>query len=919
MRHSFNEMPVLAIGLFLAGLPFSALADMRADQFVEARDASGKLLIDETGETWGASWGDLNGDGFPDLWLANHQYTPTVLLQNLGGDDFADVADRVIVDPQSHVRDDTHGVSWADFDNDGDDDLVEACGGAAGEAAIAEGINEEDRNNLFVNEDGILTEQGKAYGVGYPRARGRTPAWVDFDNDGLLDLVITAQKTASGQYPSVVFRQGFETFSDVSAMVGFDAGSCENAMLSHLASDDAPNLVCADSSRISAIYDITAQPFSDLRSRIGGDLYEAYPFDLAIADFNGDLLPDVFGVVAPPITTAAIRSMTGDRIHATLHFSPEHDAVPSGQVENGFSFTAPGDVRLIFGWETERDDVSLGAGAIAPPECADPGLVPPYNWPHRLALTLSSSDPSLLGLPANRDQGIYVGYEAGRWNVRAVNIDHRLHIVAIAPGISEPEAFGPMELTQGSRLPPILFLNEGGRLRRTATAESFVDAEADISLYGRSVVAGDFDNDMDVDVYVGATGTVANVPNRLFENLGSGTFRLVEAAGGASGHLLGKTDTVTSVDFDLDGCLDLFVTQGAYPAPFSYFGSHQLFRNRCSGRHWIEVDLSGVVSNANGIGAQVYAYTPDGRAQLREQSNGAHKYAQDFRRIHFGLGVNQRVDLEVRWPSGVVDRFDGLSVDRVVQLTEGASAKVPEHSLTVADVLTSEDADAKAAVFDIALSPAPGPGEVVQVAYRAIGETAVEGQDFVATAGVLRFGQGERQQRVQVPLLNDDAQEDTEALALELGSPATGVVTRRATIMDDDAGKGMACGAPAYSPIADRAVLLWNECGTRQWHLRLSGGGSERYRHHVGSLSSDLPFPMVSPYSVEANDLLDTSKPGRVVFDFVVGGVYEDGLDFALAQEGRGCFRFDSSSELPVLIGARRAPIGSGGVDLCTP
>ncbi|NEV62829.1 Calx-beta domain-containing protein, partial [Thiorhodococcus minor] len=886
----------------LVALALTPVADITADigsgQFAEARDGGGSLLIDAGGETWGAGWGDVNGDGLPDLWLGEHQYTPTILLQQGGAGGFSDVIQSAVLDPNPHYRDDTHGVAWADFDNDGDEDLFEACGGGAGEAAGGGSVQEEWRNNFFVNNGTLLVELAQAYGVDYPRGRGRTPLWVDYDNDGLLDLVITALQTSAAESPSAIFRQQISGFTEVTSQVGFNAGSCENAMLTHLTPDGAPTLICGDTSQIGTIYDISTQPFTDIRSTVGNDIYNAYPFDLAISDFDGDLDFDVFAVVAPPNTAAALRLSTGDRIQSTL---------PPSASERGFSFTAPGDVTLTFGWETDVTQVSLGASGVNPPPEADPGLVPGNVWPHRLELTLSTSDTTLMGLPASRSQGIYVGYENGRWQVRVVDVDYGVNVLAVATGISTPQAFGSVNLTQGNPLPPILFENQNGLLNRTTNSQTFLDPVSAIQSFGRSVIPGDFDNDMDVDVYVGATGPVANVPNLMFDNQGDGTFRVVSAAGGASGHLLGKTDVATSVDFDLDGCLDIFVAQGAYPAPFSYVAEHQLFRNQCGSNHWIEVDLEGSASNIHGIGAVLYATTPDGRVQVREQSNGTHKHAQDFRRIHFGLGANQEVDLEVQWPSGVVDYFSDLSVDQVVLLTEGSGGTAPSYTLGVDDVTVSEGPAGQEAVLTLTLTPAPGSGEQVDVAYQTVAGTATAGSDYTTTSGTLSFLAGESEQTVTVPILDDATPEPSESFGVQLTSADTNAATGTVTILDDDSGSGPACGAPSYDPASDRALFIWNDCGTDDWHLRITGGGSGQYVNHVGSLVADAAFPAgsVQGVSVEPNDTLDIGA-SQIDFGLIVGGIYEDGIDFSLASGASACLELTSPTTLPVLAGANR-------------
>jgi hypothetical protein len=186
-----------------------------------------------------------------------------------------------------------------------------------------------------------------------------------------------------------------------------------------------------------------------------------------------------------------------------------------------------------------------------------------------------------------------------------------------------------------------------------------------------SVAAGDFDNDMDVDLYLVCTGPVENIPNRLYENYGKGHFRLVPEAGGAAGSKLGRGDVVAVADYDRDGFLDLFVTNGADPSsPFVDEGPYQLFRNQGNGNHWVQIDLQGTVSNRDGIGASVIVEA-GGVVQRRGQGGGMHRFTQDHQRIHFGLGKHQSVDrLTIRWPSGSVQQLQNIAADQILTVRE---------------------------------------------------------------------------------------------------------------------------------------------------------------------------------------------------------------------------------------------------------
>jgi hypothetical protein len=192
-----------------------------------------------------------------------------------------------------------------------------------------------------------------------------------------------------------------------------------------------------------------------------------------------------------------------------------------------------------------------------------------------------------------------------------------------------------------------------------------------------SVTAGDFDNDMDLDLYLACRTGAGNIPNILYQNLGNGTFAQVPDAGGAAGPVgvavasgAGTADTAVTADYNLDGFLDLFVTNGFNLRPLQYGGENKLFRNSGNGNHWIELDLVATHLDRDAVGARVYA-TAGGVMQLRVQNGAYHRWAQDMRRSHFGLGANTTVDLRVDWPSGAVQTFAGVPANQLYRVIEG--------------------------------------------------------------------------------------------------------------------------------------------------------------------------------------------------------------------------------------------------------
>ena len=95
-------------------------------QFTDVTTGSG---VEYTGESYGAAWGDYNGDGLPDLFVSHHRSAPGLYL-NLGNKKFQDRRNTVDVFQQFPTRD-QHGGTFADFDNDADQDLFVTLGSKA--------------------------------------------------------------------------------------------------------------------------------------------------------------------------------------------------------------------------------------------------------------------------------------------------------------------------------------------------------------------------------------------------------------------------------------------------------------------------------------------------------------------------------------------------------------------------------------------------------------------------------------------------------------------------------------------------------------------------------------------------------------------------------------------------------------------
>jgi hypothetical protein len=120
-------------------------------------------------------------------------------------------------------------------------------------------------------------------------------------------------------------------------------------------------------------------------------------------------------------------------------------------------------------------------------------------------------------------------------------------------------------------------------------------------------------------------------------------------------------------DLDNDGDLDLVVLNAR--------SEPTIIRNDSpsAGKHWIEIEVRGVTTNRDGVGAHVRV-TAGGKTQLQEVHSGRSYQGHCGSRLHFGLGPNDRVEaVEVRRIGGAVERFENLGADQRIVLIEGAA------------------------------------------------------------------------------------------------------------------------------------------------------------------------------------------------------------------------------------------------------
>ncbi len=153
-------------------------------------------------------------------------------------------------------------------------------------------------------------------------------------------------------------------------------------------------------------------------------------------------------------------------------------------------------------------------------------------------------------------------------------------------------------------------------------------------------------------------------PRILFRNLKNGKFEeLLDQAGPGIAALHASRGCAFG-DFDNDGDMDILVMNMNEPP--------SLLRNDVTGsNHWIKVKLAGTKSNRSAIGARVTARY-GGHVQAQEVMSQSSFYSANDLRLHFGLGDATKVDLEVRWPNGAMEKFAGVDANHLVTIREGA-------------------------------------------------------------------------------------------------------------------------------------------------------------------------------------------------------------------------------------------------------
>jgi len=518
-----------------------------------------KFIIETTGT--GVAIFDYDNDGWPDIFLVNGTTlegfpkgkTPTNhLYRNNHNGTFTDVTAKAGLSATGWGQ----GACVGDYDNDGWEDLY---------------VTYYGRNRLYHNQSGVFTEVGVQSGTsGSGKAWGSGCAFIDYDRDGRLDLIVAnyvdfdvSTAPAPGERASCVWK-------GVPVMCGPRGLGGSKNILYH--NQDGGTFA-----------DVTTKARIDQTSG-------HYSLGVATFDYDDDGWPDIY--VACDST-------------ASILYHNNHDG----------TFT----------------DVAVSAGAA-------------YNEDGR----------------EQAGMGTTIG---------DFNRDGALDIFK----------------TNFSDDTSTLYRNNGNGTFDDVTFAVGLGLHTKYLGWGANFL--DFDNDGWPDLLVvnghvypevdkQHLGSDYQEPRILYHNDGTGKFVDIsdEAGPGISVPHAGRGAAVG--DLWNDGRISAVISNMNAPASL-------LVNQIRSPNHWIAVRTVGTKSNRDGIGARVTVKAGTHR-WVDEVRSGASYASNNDIRVHFGLGSAAKVDwIQIRWPSGLVERYDKLASDAIHTLKEGEGAAVeaiPEKS-----------------------------------------------------------------------------------------------------------------------------------------------------------------------------------------------------------------------------------------------
>ena len=491
-------------------------------------------------------------------------------------------------------------------------------------------------------------------------------AFIDYDNDGWMDLFILTGTRIEGAPPGTsnrLYKNNRDgTFTDVTRQAGLEAVGWANAVcVGDYNNDGFEDLFCTYWGQNKLYRNLGDGTFKDVTKEAGlANAEVRWGAGCSFLDYNRDGHLDLF-------------------VSNYLGFAFDKVPKPGAGVNcnwKGIPVNC-GPRGLPFGrhslYKNNGDgtftDVSVASGVGKPWSNYGMTVVTAdFNedgWPD--IYVASDSTPSLLFM--NQHDGTFK--EAGVERGVALSNDG-MEQAGMGVGIGDYDLDGHLDIfkTHFAEDTDVLYHNDGTGNFEDRTLPAKLAVETRFSSWGAGIV--DLDNDGWPDIFF-VTGSVypeierqlPQYPNKspriLFRNLGNGSFEEIADAGP------GVTASHSSRgcafgDFDNDGDLDILIVNMNEPP--------SLLRNDLKGRHhWIKVKLVGTRSNRSAIGARVLVKY-SGKVQAQEVLSQSSYYSCNDTRLHFGLGLSVTADIVIHWPSGAMEKYPGVKSDQLLTIQE---------------------------------------------------------------------------------------------------------------------------------------------------------------------------------------------------------------------------------------------------------
>jgi hypothetical protein len=502
----------------------------------------------------------------------------------------------------------------------------------------------------------------------YLETMGTGVAWLDYDQDGLMDLYFVQAGATDAYNPAKPLRSalyhnnGDGTFTDVTekAGLGGEGHYGQGVAVGDFDNDGYPDLLVTGYGRAILYHNNGNGTFTDVTAKAGvGDEGE-WSTSAGWFDYDKDGWLDLV-------------------ILNYLDWNPKNNEWCGERAPGYRSYCSPNNYkgRKTKLYHNNHDgtftDVSVKSG-VGLPESKGMGLVlADFNndgwpdiaiandtWPNFLFLNNHDGtfrDVSLVsGLAASEDGR----YEAGM-GIDAADVDG--------------DGFLDVYITHLDLELNRLYHNNGDETFTDETYSSGIGNKA-MLLSGVATKFLDYDNDGWPDIVQANGAMLDNVnlyhslisykePLLMFHNLGNGHFEKSSDSMGADFLRPVAGRGLATADFNNDGAMGIVVNcRGDYP---------ELLRNDGgNANHWLEVLLIGTTSNRDGIGS-VLKLSAEGFVQVAQAKGGTSYMSASDPRIHFGLGKRSKVEsLTITWPSGHVDKLTNLPVDKIIAVKEGA-------------------------------------------------------------------------------------------------------------------------------------------------------------------------------------------------------------------------------------------------------